>query len=231
MNGRALIVWGGWDGHEPERVAELFSDILKEKGFEIEVSNSLDAFKRCSEFQLLVPIYTMAKIEIEQLQPVIDAVESGVGIAGCHGGMCDAFRESTEWQFLTGGQWVAHPGNDGVRYAVNIVHGQEPSITDGISDFEVVSEQYYMHVDPAVRVLATTTFPTAGAQGPHSANGVVKMPVIWTKMYGHGRVFYCSLGHQRNVVEAEPARTLMKRGFLWAMHSNCRRPAADEPRR
>lgn len=187
---------------------------MKEEGFETEVSNTLDSFVHASDFDLLVPIYTMGKIESEQLAPVLKAVESGVGIAGCHGGMCDSFRESTEWQFMTGGQWVAHPGNDGVSYRVNIRRDIDSEITKDIPDFDVVSEQYYMHVDPAVRVLATTTFPTA--DGPHVGNGAVEMPVVWTKMYGRGRVFYCSLGHQRNVVEAEPVRTLMKRGFVWA---------------
>jgi type 1 glutamine amidotransferase len=127
--------------------------------------------------------------------------------------MCDSFRDCTDWQFLTGGQWVAHPGDDGVRYAVQISDAKHP-ITQGISDFEVESEQYYMHVDPAVRVLATTKFPVAN--GPHVTNGEFHMPVVWTKMYGSGRVFYCSLGHKRSVLEMEPVRELMRRGFGWA---------------
>ena len=215
---RALIVWGGWDGHQPELVAELFAELLNEAGWITDVHDSLDAFRDVEHLKtldLIIPIWTMGKIESEQVNPVLNAVESGVGLAGCHGGMCDSFRDCTEWQFMTGGQWVAHPGNDGVRYTVNI---KEPNheVTNDISDFEVESEQYYMHVDPAVQVLATTRLPTNGVAGPPVPNGIVDMPVIWTKHWGKGRVFYCSLGHQRNVIEAEPARTIMKRGFLWA---------------
>jgi len=114
---------------------------------------------------------------------------------------------------MTGGQWVAHPGNDGVRYAVKIGPTKH-AITEGIGDFEVASEQYYMHVDPGIKVLATTHFPVA--DGPHAPNGDVEMPVVWIKQYGKGRVFYDSLGHQANIVEAEPNRTLMRRGFSWA---------------
>lgn len=215
----ALIVWGGWEGHQPELVADLFTCVLREDGFTVSVENSLDAFcdeARLLEQDLIIPIWTMGTIRDDQLRPVLSAVAKGVGLAGCHGGMCDSFRDSTEWQFMTGGQWVAHPGNDGVRYVVNVRREPHSPITEGIPDFEVCSEQYYMHVDPAVRVLATTRFPTPGFDGPHSANGPTDMPVVWTKMWGEGRVFYCSLGHQRNVVEAEPVRTLMKRGFLWA---------------
>src|SRR5262249_34066965 len=127
--------------------------------------------------------------------------------------MCDAFRKNCEWQFMTGGQWVAHPGNDGVRYTVNNRDPHHP-IMQGIPDFDVVSEQYYMHVDPAVKVLATTKFPLA--DGPHTPNGAVDMPVIWTKYYGNGRVFYDSIGHLAATIAAEPNLTIMRRGFNWA---------------
>jgi type 1 glutamine amidotransferase len=100
----------------------------------------------------------MGAITNQQLRPVLNAVQSGVGIAGCHGGMCDAFRDATDWHFMTGGQWVAHPGNNGTRYRVN-VGPVRSAITEGVGDFDVVSEQYYMHVDPAVKALATTRFP------------------------------------------------------------------------
>jgi len=216
MAGKALIVWGGWDGHQPKEVAEVFRRVLEEDGFEVEVSDTLDAFKdeaKLKELDLIVPVWTMGKITNEQLNPVVEAVKSGVGIAGCHGGMCDAFREATEWQFMTGGQWVAHPGNDGTKHTVSITSLGSP-ITAGIKDFEVSSEQYYMHVDPAVKVLATTRFPVA--DGPHVGNGSVDMPVVWTKVYGKGRVFYNSLGHRASIIEMEPVLLLMRRGFKWA---------------
>ena len=157
----------------------------------------------------------MGKITQEQLQPVLAAVESGVGLAGCHGGMCDAFRESTDWQFMTGSQWVAHPGNDGVEYMVYIKRGSSP-IVEGIPDFKVASEQYYIHVDPAVEVLATTIFPAPGTSGPHTANGPVEVPVMYTKRWGKGRVFYSSLGHHADIFDIPEALETMRRGFLWA---------------
>ena len=216
MPGKALIVWGGWDGHQPKQVADVLERALKADGFEVEVSDTLDAFKdakKLLDLSLIVPHWTMGKITAEQLKPVLEAVQSGVGMAGCHGGMCDAFRDNTDWQFLTGGQWVAHPGNDGVKYTVRITDKAHP-ITAGVEDFEVASEQYYMHVDPAVKVLATTRFPVA--DGPHVPSGPVEMPVLWTKMYGQGRIFYDALGHTAKVVESEPNLTIIRRGFKWA---------------
>jgi uncharacterized protein len=214
---KALIVWGGWDGHQPREVATIFDRILREEGFQTEVSDTLDAFRdeaKLKSLNLIVPIWTMGTITKEQADPVLSAVrDAGVGLAGCHGGMCDSFRNHTEWQFMTGGQWVAHPGNDGTKYRVKIGPGKSP-ITEGIKDFDVSSEQYYMHVDPAVKVLATTEFPVA--EGPHVPNGRFDMPVVWTKFYGKGKVFYNSLGHQANIVESEPCLTLMRRGCTWA---------------
>lgn len=218
MAHKALIVQGGWDGHEPKQVAAIIDEFLRAKGFETEVSDTLDAFldgDKLKTLDLIVPVWTMGKITGEQLKPVVEAVKSGVGIGGCHGGMCDSFREATEWQFMTGGQWVSHPGNAGVTYTVHIT---EPDhfITKGTTDFSVTSEQYYLHTDPANKVLATTAFPTPGADGPHVTNGPVQMPVVWTKTYGQGRVFYSSLGHVAATVrELDPYR-LFTRGLLWA---------------
>jgi type 1 glutamine amidotransferase len=215
---RALIVQGGWDGHAPRQTAEIFAGWLHEEGFEVELSDSLDAFDSLESLQslnLIVPVWTMGKIAKEQSANVCAAVAGGVGIAGCHGGMCDSFREDTDWQFMTGGQWVSHPGNDGVRYRVHIRNSSSP-IVEGIGDFEVCSEQYYLHVDPAVEVLASTSFPVA--PGPHEANRRVDMPQVWTKRWGKGRVFYNALGHQPDIWQIPEAALLMKRGLLWAAH-------------
>ena len=218
MSKNALIVWGGWAGHEPQKVAEVFERILKQHAFEVEVSSSLESFSdagQLSKLDLIVPCWTMGEIKREQSQAVCEAVKNGVGLGGCHGGMCDAFRSNTEWQFMTGGQWVAHPGNDKIAYTVKMTGNHW--ITEGQRDFEIVTEQYYMHTDPANKVLATTRFPVA--DGPHVPNGEVEMPVTWVKQYGNGRVFYCSIGHVAKTVEEPPVLAMCTRGLLWAAHA------------
>jgi type 1 glutamine amidotransferase len=216
----ALIVWGGWDGHEPEPVANILSAELQKLGFSVEVSNTLDAFldgEKLKALSLIVPVWTMGSIKPEQLSPVLEAVKSGVGIGGLHGGMCDSFRNETEWQFMTGGQWVAHPGNDKVTYTVRVVKPDHFIMEKSPAKFEVCSEQYYLHVDPANNVLATTEFPIA--DGPHVLNGKVQMPVVWTKLYGKGRVFYSSLGHQADIVRQPECLRLTVRGLIWAANA------------
>jgi len=213
---KALIVWGGWHGHEPEQVAGLFQRTLEKEQFSVEVSDTLEAFEDTDELKtlhLIVPIWTMGEITREQTTAVSEAIADGTGLAGCHGGLCDAFRTDVQWQFMTGGNWVAHPGGDGVEYVVNIKNSSSP-LVDGLQAFKVKSEQYYLHVDPAIEVLATTRFPTVTWY--HSSNGAVDVPVVWTKRWGVGRVFYNSLGHHADVFDIPEALEMMRRGFLWA---------------
>ena len=212
-----LIVQGGWDGHEPQLTSKRFARLMEKHGYTCTISDTLsvlDDAEALLKLDLIVACWTMGTIDHKYVQNVSRAVGAGVGLAGCHGGMCDAFREDTEWQFMTGGQWVSHPGGDGIDYMVNIRHGSSP-IVEGIEDFPVCSEHYYLHVDPAIEVLATTRFPVVPYD--HLSNQPVDMPVAWTKFWGNGRVFYNSLGHHDDVFEKSPAaELLMERGMLWA---------------
>ena len=208
----ALIVWGGWTGHEPEQGARIVAEILEGEGFAVRLENRTAAFADPSigDLSLIVPIYTMSKIAKEEVQGLTRAVEGGVGLAGYHGGMCDAFREAVEYQFMCGGQWVAHPGNI-IDYRVDVAKPDDP-IMHGIAGFPYRSEQYYMHVDPTNEVLATTTF--SGEHAPWIAGAV--MPVVWKRRHGKGRVFYSSLGHVASEFQVPEMRTILHRGMLWA---------------
>jgi len=210
---KALVVWGGWDGHEPRQCVDIFAPWLEKQGFEVTVSNSLDSYTDktlMSSLDLIVQVYTMAQITGKQEKGLLDAVRSGIGIAGWHGGLADSFRSNTEYQFMVGGQWVAHPGGV-IPYDVRIID-HDHIITRGLKDFSMNSEQYYMHVDPINDVLATTTF--SGNHAPWIDGAVV--PVVWTKTYGKGKVFYTSLGHVSKDFDVPEARAIVQRGMLWA---------------
>jgi type 1 glutamine amidotransferase len=209
----ALIVWGGWSGHEPEIGANIVADMLKKEGFSTYIENTTEAFAdpAIADMSLIVPIYTMSKIEKEELDNLNRAVLGGVGLAGYHGGMADAFRESVDYHFMVGGQWVAHPGNI-IDYRVDITKPDDPIMQGLPASFPYRSEQYYMHVDPSNEVLATTTF--SGEHAPW-VDGVV-MPVVWKRHHGKGRVFYSSLGHVTKEFEVPEMRTILERGLLWA---------------
>ena len=212
---KVLITWGGWDGHQPDKVARIFADIVDGAGGTPEVTDSLALFddaEALKTYDLIIPVWTMSELSREAATNVSEAIAHGTGMAGCHGGMCDAFRGNPLWQFITGANWVAHPGGDGVKHRVTIT--SDDPLVAGIEDFDVETEQYYLHVDPANRVLATTR--TDVVTWYHSPNGPVDMPVCWTRTWGLGRVYYNSLGHQANVIESGPAHEMLRRGVIWA---------------
>ena len=213
---KVLFVWGGWMGHEPDKCRDIFVPWMKSEGAEVVVSDTLDSYTQLdlkNDFDLIVQAWTMGTIKNDQEKALLAAVKAGTGIAGWHGGIGDSFRNNTEYQFMVGGQWVAHPGGV-IDYRVNITDHEDP-VTKGLEDFDMHSEQYYVHVDPNVKVLATTTFTD---QHSDWIGGNV-VPVVWKKVYGKGRVFYSSLGHVASDFKVPQALEIQKRGILWASMS------------
>jgi len=209
----ALFVCGGWEGHEPEKCAGIFTPFLRREGYDVEISGTLDSDldeEKMRSLDLVVQAWSMGEISDEQEKGLLEAVKSGVGLAGWHGGLADSFRDNPNYQFMVGGQFVAHPGGI-VEYGVEIVDREDP-ITAGLEDFRVRSEQYYVHIDPHNEVLATTTF--GGDHVPWIGGATV--PVVWKKRWGAGKVFYCSLGHGAGDFDVPEARKIVERGMLWA---------------
>ncbi len=243
---KAFIFYGGWEGHEPDLESARFKRWLEEESFEV---TRVDSFERCddveymSSFDLIVPCWTQGEMEDRYCFGISTAVaESGTGLAGVHGGMCDSFRWSVEWQFMTGSQWVSHPGDvyrhhmsklseENIRfvnenfpensapdafqrtYTVEFKKNHSSPIIAGCKDFKVHTEQYYLHVDPSIDVLATTRVDSGGW---HASNGLVDMPVVYTKHWGKGRVFYSSLGHKDEILAMPEVEAFTRRGLLWA---------------
>ena len=211
---KVLFVYGGWDGHQPKETMEVLKPWLESQGAIVELRNNLDAYadkELMATIDLVIQTWTMGSITGEQERGLTEAVRNGVGIAGWHGGLGDSFRNNTDYQFMIGGQWVAHPGGK-VDCDVDIADKKDP-VMKGLKTFHMKSEQYYMHVDPSVKVLATTTF--SGEGDTPWIKGVV-MPVVWKKYYGKGRVFYSSLCHDASDFEVPEALEIMKRGIEWA---------------
>ncbi len=200
---RALIVFGGWEKHDPEGMAQLLDEQLRKNRVDVTLSNSLNTLKELDlkSFDLIVPVWTLETIEQEQLAPLLEAVRSGVGIAGLHG-VIDSFRHEAEFHYMLGGQWVTH-FDFAIRTYEVYMDGESSPITSGLPTITVTTEQYYLLVDPANIVLATMRADD------------VRMPVAWTKTYGKGRVFYCSLGHSVDSIEQPDVLTMVMRGMQW----------------
>lgn len=218
---KALMVWGGWAGHTPKAVLDVFAPALAKQGFEVTISDTLASYTDkdlMAAQDLIVQCWTMGKIEEPQVEGLLAAVEAGAGFAGWHGGIIDSFREHTSYQWMTGGQWVAHPSGLIPSYKVEIVDRQHP-ITQGIADFVLRhTEQYYIHIDPGVHTLCSTTF--TGEHGGLDERARYKagtvMPYAYTRGYGKGRVFVACWGHTNEDFDVLEAREIVHRGLLWA---------------
>ena len=213
---RVLYIYGGWDGHEPVQCRDIFVPWMESEGAEVLVYDNLDPYTDTTimnHVDLIIQQWTMGTITRQQERGLLNAVRRGVGLAGWHGGTGDAFRQNVEFQYMVGGQWVAPPGGV-IDYRVNIIDQEDP-VTAGLTDFAMHSEQYYVHVDPNVKVMATTTY--TGEQNFWIEGAVI--PVVWKKQYGQGRGFYNSLGHVAADFEVPQALEMMKRGIRWASES------------
>lgn len=214
---RALVLWGGYPGHQPKEAVERFVPFLADAGFEVIVKDSLDVYADASVMSSLTVIlqnWTTGDLTPEQFGGLSAAVRSGTGLVGWHGGLCDAFRHMPAYQFMTGGQWLAHPGGSEAKYTVDIAaRAAADPVVAGLSSFSIVSEQYYLAVDPAVEVLATTTFRRP-VEAPWIEEAVI--PAVWRRHWDSGRVFYVSWGHAASDFDVEPARMIVERGLLWA---------------
>lgn len=212
----ALIVRGGWEGHQPVDATDSFVPFLKESGFETIVSDSLDSYADAGLMQqadLIVQCWTMGVIEPHQLHGLRTAIEAGAGFAGWHGGIVDSFRNSADYLHLMGGQFACHPRGF-VDYTVEVLpeHAGHPVVA-GISAFAVQSEQYWVLSDAHNKVLATTTLAARPGDPWHAP---VVSPAVWTRNWGTGRIFVCTIGHRLADLNVPSVRTVIERGMLWA---------------
>lgn len=217
-NRKILFAFGGWSGHSPKKFKDFLVPWLEAQGANVEVTDQQSSYENTSLMQnvdLVIQCITMSTLTSEQESGLLSAIrENGTGMAGWHGGMGDSFRSNPAYQYMVGGQWVAHPGGKR-KYTVNISNSKDPISAD-MQDFEMNSEQYYMHVDPNVKVLATTKFDGRSDSWIQECT----MPVAWKKAYGRGRVFYSALGHQlEDISQNDAALNLLQRGIQWSAAS------------
>ena len=211
-NKNVLVVWGGWEGHKPNLFASHVEKWLISQNANYQINNSLNAYDNLKElikYDLIIQSVTLGQISENQEANLVKAVRSGVGIAGAHGGLADSFRNNTNYQFMIGGQFVKHPGGK-VKFKINML---DDELTEGLDDFEIFTEQYYLHYDPNIEIIANTKFN--GETFPWIED--VVMPVSWKKTYGKGKVFYISIGHDPDeFMMHEDGWKLLTRGFVWA---------------
>ena len=228
LNGKKVIyVYGGMDGHSPKESVDFFVPILEKEGAIVKVFNNFSVYedeKLMKEADLIIQVFTDAfssdpRMNENQFKGLRNALINGTGFAGWHGGLADS-SPNPLYHFIVGGDFVSHPGElkdmKTAEYEVKI-HDKQDYITNGVSDFKITnSEQYYMMIDPNVKVLAVSEFKLNNWQTNENEIKGSFMPVIWKKNFGKGRVFYSSLGHYLREFEIPEVLTIQMRGFRWA---------------
>jgi type 1 glutamine amidotransferase len=214
---KVLSLFGGWPGHHPQEISAWADALYEELGYEVDRSSDIFTLDRdLTGYDLIVigwnNALTTEDLTDAQEDRLLEAVESGTGLAAWHGASA-AFRASLRYRFLLGGDFIEHPAGEAYPqpYTVRMAGSGHP-VADGVEDFAVASEQYYMHVNPNNLVLAETTF--TGEHLPwldgHTS------PVAWVREWGAGRVFYHSIGHTPVDLDEPNVRRLTLQGLEWA---------------
>ena len=222
LNGKNIIyVYGGWEGHKPEESVDLIVPKLRAEGANVKIFDSLSVYSDqmiMNDTDLIIQAWTMGKITEKQFQGLEKAVMNGTGFAGWHGGTGDSFRDNLMYQFMVGGQFLFHPGGS-IDHSIKIIDKSDP-ITNGLKDFDLKkTEQYYMLIDPNIKVLAISEFDRDKYENLEKEENKITgstMPVVWKKNYGKGRIFYSSIGHNLADFEVSEVMTMQMRGFRWA---------------
>jgi uncharacterized protein len=225
---RALVVRGGWEGHAPVEATELFLPFLRDNGYEVRVEESHEVYADAEVLgatDLIVQSVTMSEISHDQLKGLRAAIAAGTGMAGWHGGIADSYRNNSDYLQLIGGQFATHPSKEPslccgtqednyLKYTVEITDlGRKHPVTEGLEDFELDTEQYWVLHDDLIDVLATTTHPV---QPYHPWHRPITSPAVWTRLWGEGRIMVATPGHSVDILEDANVRTIMERGMLWA---------------
>jgi type 1 glutamine amidotransferase len=224
----ALVVRGGWEGHQPVEATDRFVPHLEANGFSVRIEGSPKVYADAAYMagvDLIVQCMTMSTIEKDELAGLTAAVANGTGLAGWHGGIADSYRNSSDYLHLVGGQFACHPPKAAeertgeqsdffIPYRVTMrPEAADHPITQGIADFDLVTEQYWVLTDEYIDVLATTTL---AAREFDPWQRPVTSPAIWTRQWGKGRVFVCTPGHNLDVLEQPDVTTIIQRGLTWA---------------
>jgi uncharacterized protein len=225
---QALVVRGGWEGHHPVEASNHFIPHLQDSGFTVRVEDSPKVYADADYMagvDLIMQCMTMSTIEKDELAGLTSAVANGTGLAGWHGGIADSYRSSSDYLQMIGGQFACHPPKKAqertgeqadyfIPYRVEMLPAAaDHPITQGIGDFDLVTEQYWVLTDEYNEVLATTTVAAHEWEPWHRP---VTSPALWTRAWGRGKVFVCTPGHDMDVIRHPQVTAIIERGLLWA---------------
>ena len=206
----ALVVRGGWEGHCPVETTDSFLPFLEKSGYQTVISDTLDFYLDAdliAATDLILQCWTMGRIVGRTRRRAVGGRAGGTGLAGWHGGIVDAFRGRPEYLQLVGGQFAAHPG--GIRRSQRRHRARAAPTTRSSPVCPIAStctpSSTGCSADDLDDVLATTTIRGRRHLGPSG-----DLPAVWTRRWGCGRVFVCTVGHAVEDLLTPEIRTIVR---------------------
>jgi len=197
---KALIIWGGWEGHTPKLIADRIGELLEKDNYNVTITCDFAVLinDELIKYDVIVPVWSCGINGEYYLKQLLEAVKSGVGLATFHGGI--NWFEDEKYYKMIGALYLDDSSEE--KYIIKITDKKHP-ITVGLDDFNIISEKYYMQVDPSNNVLTIADFSG------------IETPVAWTKNYGKGRIFYTSLAHSSEHFFSNSNMTMILNGIKW----------------
>ena len=206
MDTLKTLVFVGTEGiyHDHEGNGKYLTEMLNEtdsikadfsRDYNI-LTDGLDVFQT-------VLFYTdIGELTTEQEAGLLDYIEAGGGFFGLHTAAA-SFRESEGYHDMLNGFFNGH--SPYMDFSVSISDTDHP-ITQGLTDFEVKDELYYLKHNPDTSHHLMHAYDNTKDETHVMA---------FHHTYGKGRVFYFALGHDMVVLENPSFQEVIRRGVLW----------------
>ena len=145
-----------------------------------------------------------AKETPERCKALLDFVKGGKGIVGVHAAT-DNFKQWPAGEEMMGGKFTGHPWGGGGTWAIKIDEPKHP-LTAAFKGkgFKIKDEIYRTELPLYSRskqlVLMSLDMADPATKSKASKPTDADTGISWIKNVGKGRVFYCSLGHNNEIM-------------------------------
>ncbi len=219
---RVLMVLGSPPYHKPLEFADTVEKMLKDVGgFQVTRLEPNDQSKPADPAHLaklahlsradydVLLFYTSAmELTLAEEHGLQKFLGEGGGLVAVHGASL-SFPKSELWSHVIGARFKGHiPGTH--KLNIVIVDRNHP-ITKGVPNFQIIDEEYkHRFLNEPKHVLARFR------ERPKGSDQSENMDILWTRHIGHGRMFYCALGHDKQAWTNPDWEKIIAQGLCWA---------------
>ena len=208
---KVMVMGGHTEGfHQFAIMGPIYEKFLTEAGFEVMLTENRDDFKAdaLDPFDVVVCYTTGENLTEDQAQGLLHGIANkGIGFVGTHSAS-DSFKETPGFINMVGGKFLSHP-SFWPLLTFKVLDHHHP-VVEGVEDFEMEEELYLMETYGHFDLLMSTWW-----QG-------FERPITWVKPYGHGRVLYTALGHDKQQTENPNFQKIVVNGVRWAAQARKR---------